>query len=81
MYIQKCLSCFSEMNITYCFAADILAQHYNVPQNHPLWIDLLKNINMCGNRSDEDMRMIGCLHYKSLYYAQHCGTFEFDDCE
>ena len=69
------------MNITECFTSDILAQDRNVPQNDTLWTELLKNINMCGNRSEQELSEIGCLYYKPIYYAQYCGILELDDCE
>ena len=47
----------------------------------PGWTNFLSNIKLCGKGSDQDLAEIGCLYGKNLYYAQHCGMMELDDCK
>ncbi|KAE9548154.1 hypothetical protein FO519_008631 [Halicephalobus sp. NKZ332] len=80
-YIKTSLECFSNISNSECFAPDVFAQYWDFRPTDPKWMDLLANINMCGNETEEDLADIGCLFWKPLYYSKYCGMIELDDCE
>ncbi|KAE9548158.1 hypothetical protein FO519_008635, partial [Halicephalobus sp. NKZ332] len=79
--IATLLECFSKISNKECFAPDVFAEDQDSLPTDPTWTDLLMNINMCGNGSEQDLANIGCLFWRQLYYTQQCGTFELDNCQ
>ncbi|KAE9548157.1 hypothetical protein FO519_008634 [Halicephalobus sp. NKZ332] len=79
--IARCLDCFEKIKDKECFASDILAEDRDVLPSDPMWMYFLSNINMCGNRSKNDLANIKCLYWKQLDYTFQCGAMELDDCE
>jgi len=69
--IIKSLKSLSKIKNTPCFVSDILFGKLGAHPHHSDIKYLMMNVNMCRNKSEQDMREIGCLSKKCLYHAQH----------
>ena len=78
--IRSFFECLSIINNTDCFPQNIDIENPISPLKKS-WMNLMKNINMCRDGSTENLSEIGCLNMKSIYYPQHCGIMELNDCE
>ncbi|KAE9547890.1 hypothetical protein FO519_008900 [Halicephalobus sp. NKZ332] len=79
--VVQFFNCVSAIHDVRCFNPDNYADYWNSHKTDYDWTNTWMDINLCRNSSTEDLAEIGCLFWKQLYYPQHCGIMELDNCE
>ena len=79
--VRNCVKCLSKIGNGECFDVAMLSKYSNSHPMYPMLVKVRQNINLCGKETEHDLSEIGCLYMKSMYYPQHCGIMELNDCE
>ncbi|KAE9546959.1 hypothetical protein FO519_009829, partial [Halicephalobus sp. NKZ332] len=79
--VVQFFNCVSAIHDVRCASPENYVDYRDSYRADYKWTDLWRNINLCRNSSTEDLAEIGCLFWRQLEYAQHCGIMELDNCE